>query len=311
MAKRFVKPLLPRNDFVFKRLMGGRANLRYLAKFLQSVLDLPEEEFKDISIIDPHLRRRFRGDKLCILDVRVRTRSGRVIDVEIQVDPVPGMFDRIQYYGSRLVSEQVGTGRDYANMPQAISIFILNFRLIESDGRYRHCFRLHDAEAGVGFPNSLEIHIFELKKLPKESDGTALWNWLKFFASERKPEFEALARKDALMAEVYGTLLELSADEKTRLLAESREKARRDYIARMRGSREEGLAKGMEKGLAKGRVEGEIESILRVLAARFGPVPKNIQRNVRSCSDLDALGSLSIHAATCETLSEFRERLMA
>ncbi|MDR2391697.1 MAG: hypothetical protein LBE84_08485 [Planctomycetota bacterium] len=109
------------------------------------------------------------------------------------------------------------------------------------------------------------------------------------------------------MAEVYGTLLELSTYEKTRLLAESREKARRDHIARMRGSKEEGLAKGVEKG----RGEGEIESIPRVLAARSGFVPKNIQRNIRSCSDLGALGSLTIRAAACGTLSEFRKRLMA
>jgi predicted transposase/invertase (TIGR01784 family) len=49
--------------------------------------------------------------------------------------------------------------------------------------------------------------------------------------------------------------MELSADEQTRLLYESREKARWDEMSRMREAREDGLAEGEAKGKAEGRIE--------------------------------------------------------
>jgi predicted transposase/invertase (TIGR01784 family) len=137
----------------------------------------------------------------------------------------------------------------------------VDHRLWEGDGRYHHRFRLYDPEAGLEYPNLLEIHTLELPKLPEKSDGSALWEWLKFISSETRDEFAALAGKDAVMAEVVGRLLELSDDEAARLRAEAREKWLWDYYSGMRHSREEGLAEGLAKGQAA--------IIRRMLAAKM------------------------------------------
>jgi hypothetical protein len=72
----------------------ARAARRYskniLSDFLKAVLPgLAQEEFEELAIADPHLKREFAGDKLEILDVKLRTKSGKSIDIEIQIGLCP------------------------------------------------------------------------------------------------------------------------------------------------------------------------------------------------------------------------------
>ena len=248
-------PLLsPRNDFVFKRIFGDSEHIGPLAAFLQSALGLPAEEFAGLVVVDPNLNPEYEGDKHCILDVRIHTRSGRDVDVEIQVEPTPELCDRIQCYTARMVAGKVKAGESYRGMAQSVSIVIVDYRLWEDAG-YHHRFRLYDPEAGLAYPNSMEIHTLELPKRPAASDGTGLWDWLKFLSSDTRDEFMSLAGKGGAMAEAVARLMELSADEKARLRAESREKALWDQAGRIRQSRAEGEAKGRAEGEAKKQAE--------------------------------------------------------
>lgn len=103
----------------------------------------------------------------------------------------------------------------------------------------------------------MEIHTLELPKVPEESDGTALWRWLKFISSKTKDEFETLAGKDTAMTEALLKLLDMSVDKATRRRAEARVKWLWDQNARMRQSRREGIA------------EGRLEVARRLLQKRF------------------------------------------
>ncbi len=256
--------LSPRNDFVFKRIFGDANDVEPLAAFLQAALGLPEEEFADLAVIDPNLNSEFEGDKHCILDVRIRTRSGRDIDVEIQVKPTDDIYNRIQCYTAKMVAGQVKAGESYGVMAQSITIVITDFWMWRADRGYHHRFRLYDSDAGLPYPDSMEIHTLELPKLPENSDGSKLWDWLKFLSSETVEEFESLAGKDAVMAKAYGKLAVLSEDEKARYRAEAYGKWLWDENSRIRQSRREGLEEGLEKGLARGRQE-KLQIALRLL----------------------------------------------
>jgi predicted transposase/invertase (TIGR01784 family) len=248
--------LSPKNDFVFKQLFGDAKHTAPLEAFLQAALGLSAEEFAGLTVGDPNLNREYEDDKLCILDVRITTRSGRDVDVEIQVRPSDELCDRIQCYVARMVAEKVTIGKNYRSMTQSISIVIVDHQLWKGDAhRYHHRFRLYDPEAAMAYPNSMEIHTLELPKIPKDNDGTALWKWLRFISSETRDEFESLAGKDAAMTEALLKLLDMSVDQTTRRRAEARAKWLWDESARMRQSREEGLAEGEAKGLTKGRAE--------------------------------------------------------
>jgi len=236
--------LSPLVDFVFKRLFGDPAYISHLIAFLQSVLTLPADEYEEVTLQDTHINRRFKEDKMCALDVRIKTRSGRTVNVEVQVGTVAGMWDRMEFYAARLVSEEVGKGGKYKGMPQVITVTILTERLVPTDELYHHRFRLYDPDAGVGFPNSMEMHTLELSKLPLASDGSSLWWWLRFLASVTPEDFAAVKERGPDMAEIVVRLEELSASKKMRRLADAREKARRDQAAREQYARDEGRAEG-------------------------------------------------------------------
>jgi hypothetical protein len=91
-----------------------------------------------------------------------------------------------------------------------------------------------------GRNNLLEVNILELPKLPPEEDGTALWDWLGFLKARKEEELMRLAEKSPQLKKAVTRLVELSADEQTRLLAESREKLQRDIVAREHAAEEKG-----------------------------------------------------------------------
>jgi predicted transposase/invertase (TIGR01784 family) len=77
--------MLPKVDVAFKLLFGDERSKNILTDFLKAALpELAEEEFAELTIVDPHLKREFIDDKLEILDVKVRTARGKSIDIDIQ-----------------------------------------------------------------------------------------------------------------------------------------------------------------------------------------------------------------------------------
>jgi predicted transposase/invertase (TIGR01784 family) len=69
------------------------------------------------------------------------------------------------------------------------------------------------------------------------------------------------AQSSPVIKKAVGKLLELSQDERARMLFEAREKERRDNAARERGAYE----KGTEAGIAEGKIEGKIEVARKLL----------------------------------------------
>ncbi|MDR3056366.1 MAG: Rpn family recombination-promoting nuclease/putative transposase [Zoogloeaceae bacterium] len=246
--------LSPRNDIVFKRLFGDAHDTEILTAFLKSTLSLPSEDYEEVTLADPHLRRDDPDDKLGVLDVRVKTTSGRMIDIEIQVLSTPDMRERIVFYLAKMVTEQIGSGDSYKKIQPSICILITDYELIGENWYYHNQYRLHDPKTGSVFTDLLEVHILELPKLPKSEDGSVLWDWLKFLDARKEEDLVMLAEKNTEVKKAVGKLMELSADEQTRLLAESREKMQWDINSIKHGAREEGREEGrMEERLVFAR----------------------------------------------------------
>jgi predicted transposase/invertase (TIGR01784 family) len=255
--------LSPKSDYVFKLIFGDQKNVDILGAFLSAVLDLPRDEFEDITIIDPHLRKESDNDKLGILDVKILTKTGAVINVEIQVCPVLGIDSRILYYASKMLTEQLASGESYAEIKRVISILITDYNMFNGKG-YHHLFRLRD-EGGLEFSNMLEINTLELPRVPDSGDGTELWDWMSFIKAESKEVLEMLAERSAPMKKAIGRLKELSDDERTRLISEARDKARRDEQARMAWALQEGKIEVARKML---KMDMPIEDI-----SKFTDIP--------------------------------------
>ena len=239
------KPLLPvKSDFVFKLIFGDQKNIDILTGFLKSILDIPNDDYERLTIVDPHVKKESIDDKFGILDVKVHTKSGRIIHVEVQLWFVPELKERCIYYQSKMVTEQISSGQDYAVIKKVVSIIITDYTLIPENKDYHNQFR-YRTKGGMEFSDLVEINVLELTKLPTQTDNSELWYWMEFIRAENEEELAMLEQINPQMSKAVGVLKELSADERTRMLFEEREKARRDIASLMGGARQEGLQEGL------------------------------------------------------------------
>ena len=230
-----VKILSPKSDIIFKLIFGTLFSIDILTDFLMAVLKLSPDEYDEVTIANPILLPEYKGDKLGILDVRLKLKSGKIINIEIQIQPVPHMKERIVFYDAKLITEQIGENDNYEKIKRVISIIITDYPLIEESPNYHHRFLLYDPENNVTFTDILEIHTLEIPKIG-ESDDTRLWNWMKFLDVKTEDELNVLAEKSPIMKKAAVRLMELSADEKARQLYEARLKEQRDNYAREQGA---------------------------------------------------------------------------
>jgi len=145
------------------------------------------------------------------------------------------MKERIVFYDARLITEQLNQGDKYSKINQVISIIITNKTLVEGSSRYHHRFTLFDLDVKIEFSDIIEIHTLELQKLPEEPDGTKLYDWAKFIDAETEEELNMTAERNPEVKKAAVRIVELSADERARELAENHIKHQRDMASILDG----------------------------------------------------------------------------
>jgi predicted transposase/invertase (TIGR01784 family) len=247
-------------------IFGDSRDIGILTDFLQAALDLPAEDYEEVTLVDPHLARESPDDKMGVLDVKVKTRSGKLVDVEVQLCSQSQMRERIVFYLARMINEQIGPGDEYWSIQRSICILIADYVLVPENASYRNRYTLRDPATGSEFTDLLEVNTLELPKLPRDEDGTPLWAWLKFLSAREKEELTMLAEKNPQVKKAVVKFMALTEDERARMLADSREKLRRDISAQMRDAE----IRGREEGREEGREAGQTEAMLAVARKLLG-----------------------------------------
>lgn len=282
------KPLLPpRSDFVFKRIFGDERNLDILMDFLQSVLTIPHDEYAEVMLADTNLNKDYDSGKNGILDVKIRTTNGKLIDVEIQRKSVPNVQERILFYTSKMFLEQIGEGDDYSKIKQVITIFITDYKLYE-DTAYHHWFHLNDVVHGIRFSELLEVNTLELTKLPKDTDQTNLYNWLKFIKVETREELNMLATANPQINKAKTVLLRMSEDENARHLYDSIQLKEMDNQVLMKQAVTQGITQGIGIGKAQGISEATLQFARNMLDDNE-PLEKIARFTKLSYSEIESL----------------------
>ena len=65
--------IFAKSDPIFKMIFGDPENKTALVGFLSEIIDIPEEEYSHIEIIDPNLRIDKLDSKSGILDIKLRS----------------------------------------------------------------------------------------------------------------------------------------------------------------------------------------------------------------------------------------------
>lgn len=244
-----------KSDPVFKMIFGDHENKTALIGFLSEIIDIPEKEYSNIKIIDPNLRVDEIGGKSGILDIKLTTEGGKKIDIEIQVRKAADLKQRILFYASKMLTEQLPTGHEYDEIRKVIIIMICtDHNLIEDSKAYHNKYFLYDKDTNSTFSDLIEINILELKKVPDE-DKSNLATWLRFLDTDDYEELDKMAGRNAALESAVCKYKKLTSDKRIRMIAEEREKAWKDRRAEIKAAKEEGL----DQGKAEGRNEREIE----------------------------------------------------
>ena len=233
------------NDYVFRRIFGEK-NIDALADFLSAVLDIPIDELAGLEVVDPNIHRDRTGGKSSMLDLRLHTQSGEILNIEIQVNPEHSFGKRIAFYNSRIYSGQLDRGEEYSKLKRTISIVITSFVFIHENNDCFNRFRWYNINNGALLTDAQEINTLELAKLAESDDGTRLWQWLKLLLLREVDEMEELAKNNDTMKNVIVTLREMSEDEAERMLAEARDKEERDRRSSYVSGVLDGEARGIE-----------------------------------------------------------------
>jgi predicted transposase/invertase (TIGR01784 family) len=266
--------LPPTDDWIFKLLFGDERNKSMLINFLSSFVELPQEEY-EIIFLDTSLKPEADDDKLGIVDIKVKTKNGKIIDIEIQVNPFKHIGKRISFYKSKLIVEQIGKSELYNVIQKVICICITNYELFSGVKEYLNKFVFYNPRNGLYFEDiPEELYTLELPKAPLKNDGNMVWEWLQFLRAKEKEEFEMIAERNPEIRKAVDSLYEMSADEKVRAEYEMRLKAWRDWESQKEDSyqegiqkgRLEGLTEGIQKGLTEGREEALLETARKLMA---------------------------------------------
>jgi conserved hypothetical protein (putative transposase or invertase) len=255
------KILLPKVDVIFKLLFGDKRNDEILIDFLKSVLNISEDEYESIALEDTHLKRETIDDKLGIVDVRLTTKTGKIVHIEMQILEQDDLPERITYYNAKMLATQLKSGDKVYAFQKTISIVISDFEVVENSPKYHHRFQLNDKEAGVTFTDVIEINTLELNKIPEQSDNTKKYDWLQFLKSEREEEFDMIAERSPAVKKAVVELKRLSQDEEAQRLYEAREKALRDEHSRLRTAENKKIREIITNAINMGLTNDQISEL--------------------------------------------------
>lgn len=91
---------------------------------------------------DTHLNPIEEREKIGILDVKVQTKSGNVIDIEIQLANIQHIRERIVFYLSKMVTSQIISGDKYNSIKRSIIIVITDYKMIKKNDKYHNVYNL-------------------------------------------------------------------------------------------------------------------------------------------------------------------------
>jgi predicted transposase/invertase (TIGR01784 family) len=251
-----------KNDYIFQQIFGRNENKAVSIDFLNAVLNLQaDRQLTDLEIFEnTRLQKEYPDDKLGILDIKARTNTGELINIEIQLINRYNMDQRTLFYWAKLFAGQLKEGQRYQNLKKTITINILDFNFIQIEAYHTVFHICEDHHKQYQLTEMLEIHFVELPKFRK-SEGNPrdhLEGWLFFIEESPKEMLEMAIQANPAIRSAEELLHRLGSLDEVRRYYEAREKAIHDEISQITGAREEGKIEG--------KIEEKLETASKMLA---------------------------------------------
>ena len=244
------------SDLFARYLLGKNGNEDLLENLVNATLsDFNFEEVKDLEIIDPFNLSENIDLKESIIDVKAKTKDNKTVIIEFQLCGNKNFVDRIFYYISKNIGNELYEGEDYQEVQKIISINLLDFNLnFGDDGKPHRCFKLIDTESHNISLDYIQMHLIEVqrfidileKSTIEELKKNKLLTWMKFFTSNNLELIEKeLKEANPIMTKAIEEYKRFTSDDKLM----------RAYAAR------DAFLVGQKMMLSREREEGKLEGI--------------------------------------------------
>ena len=247
-----------KHDLTFKNFFKN--NKTALKSLLENFLPLPKgRRIKTVEILDsviPMLEPLESKAKNPIMDLRLKLDTDELVNVEMQMCHKMGFTERILYYWAKNYISQLKEGSEYDKLCPVYSLVFCDFHLFSKAKGFYSSFSLRaEQEPYFPFTQDLRMVTVELRKfnrskgdIPALLDMREAWCYvLKWFEEMGEEDRRLFSSKSLKMEELMDWTKPLSLKEQEYILAEAREKNRRDRVARDLYVFQEGMEKGMEK----------------------------------------------------------------
>ena len=260
------------NDAVFKAVFEKHPEITL--SLINAFLEYQgTEQIADIEMVDREIDGDLPEDKEARLDILGKTKAGEKVNIEMQVNNLTSMAERIVYYWARNFTD-LKKGEDYDQLARTISINILAYNMLDEkkSPNMHSCFEIVDRKTECKLTDKLEIHILELKKLKPQSvkEMNRVEKWAAYF-SQRTPEkeLEEIAETDQGIQAAMEVDDMFTKDEKARRVYELAEKSRRDRMSMINCAERKGRTEGLAEGRTEGRAEEHESMIINMLKANL------------------------------------------
>ena len=156
----------PKVDLAFKKIFGVEENKDLLISLINSIVS-EQDQVTDIILKNPYNAKKFKKDKLSVLDIKAQGHDGKQFNVEIQIADEHDYAKRSLYYWGRFYTDQLKESGSYSDLKRTIGIHILNFTSIPHSEKYHCKFNLKEETEGFAYFDDIELHTIELNKFSK------------------------------------------------------------------------------------------------------------------------------------------------
>ena len=243
------------SDLFARYLLGKNGNEDLLENLVNATLsDFNFEEVKDLEIIDPFNLSENIDLKESIIDVKAKTKDNKTVIIEFQLCGNKNFVDRIFYYISKNIVNELHEGKDYQEVQKIISINLLDFNLNFGDeGKPHRCFKLIDTENHNISLDYIQMHLIEVQRFIdilenstiEELKKNKLLTWMKFFTSKNLELIEKeLKEANPIMTKAIEEYKRFTSDDKLMRAYAARDAFLVGQKIMLSREREEGIKEG-------------------------------------------------------------------
>jgi len=246
-----------RNDAVLQLFFTKEENRPLLREFLKAVTHLTDDDLVKIEIRNSKLTKENVGDKDFIVDIHLTSVTGHKVIIEMQIQNHANFIERVVSYNARNYASQLKRGESYTQLKESITLVIVDFKFFDDANDFSEHILFRRKNRKI-FTKAQQFYIIDLTKLPEEITETK-HKWGALFKMQTEEELRVLMNESEVMKEAGEKLLNLSADEEAREIAQAREDAQMAWMNEYRARYEQGIESGYKQGIESGYKQG-IES---------------------------------------------------